>query len=74
MATREASPRRCASTTSWTRTLGKAIPYGVYDVTNNQGWVSVGIDHDTAEFAADSIRRWWHEMGGAPLPAAPASC
>lgn len=43
--------------------LGKAIPYGVYDVTNNQGWVSVGIDHDTAYFAAASIRRWWQEMG-----------
>ena len=43
--------------------LGKAIPYGVYDVTTNQGWVSVGIDHDTAEFAAQAIRRWWHKMG-----------
>src|SRR5207253_10289351 len=43
--------------------LGKAIPYGVYDVTNNQGWVSVGIDHDTAYFATASIRRWWQEMG-----------
>jgi hypothetical protein len=45
--------------------LGKAIPYGVYDVTNNQGWVSVGIDHDTAYFATASIRRWWQEMGTA---------
>ena len=45
------------------KTLGKAIPYGVYDMTNNQGWVSVGIDHDTARFAVDSIRRWWGEMG-----------
>ena len=43
--------------------LGKAIPYGVYDVTNNQGWVSVGIDHDTAYFAARTIRRWWESMG-----------
>ena len=43
--------------------LGKAIPYGVYDVANNEGWVSVGIDHDTAYFAAASIRRWWKEMG-----------
>ena len=43
--------------------LGKAIPYGVYDIANNQGWVSVGIDHDTAEFAANSIRRWWDDMG-----------
>jgi hypothetical protein len=43
--------------------LGKAIPYGVYDQTLNQGWVSVGIDHDTAEFATETIRRWWDEMG-----------
>src|SRR5512147_3043840 len=43
--------------------LGKAIPYGVYDVTENQGWVSVGIDHDTARFAAEAIRRWWKKMG-----------
>jgi hypothetical protein len=39
--------------------LGKVAPYGVYDLTANQGWVSVGIDHDTAEFAVESIRRWW---------------
>lgn len=43
--------------------LGKAIPYGVYDLTQNQGWVSVGIDHDTARFAAEAIRRWWRKMG-----------
>ena len=43
--------------------LGKVAPYGVYDLTANQGWVSVGIDHDTAEFAVESIRRWWQEMG-----------
>ena len=48
--------------------LGKAIPYGVYDMTNNQGWVSVGIDHDTAQFAAASIRRWWREMGAERFP------
>jgi Rhodopirellula transposase DDE domain len=43
--------------------LGKAIPYGSYDVTQNEGWVSVGIDHDTARFAAEAIRRWWKKMG-----------
>jgi len=43
--------------------LGKAIPYGVYDLTSNQGWVSVGIDHDTARFAVEAIRRWWQKMG-----------
>jgi len=48
--------------------LGKAIPYGVYDLLNNQGWVSVGIDHDTAQFAANSIRRWWKEMGCRRFP------
>lgn len=42
---------------------GKAIPYGVYDLTRNRGWVSVGIDHDTAAFAVNSIRRWWRTMG-----------
>jgi hypothetical protein len=50
--------------------LGKAIPYGVYDMANNQGWVSVGIDHDTAQFAANSIRRWWCEMGQDRFPKA----
>jgi Rhodopirellula transposase DDE domain len=43
--------------------LGKVIPYGVYDLSFNQGWVSVGIDHDTAEFAVESIQHWWNEMG-----------
>jgi hypothetical protein len=43
--------------------LGKAIPYGVYDISENQGWVSVGIDHDTALVAAEAIRRWWKKMG-----------
>jgi hypothetical protein len=45
------------------RELGKALPYGVFDVSENQGWVSVGIDHDTARFAAEAIRRWWRKMG-----------
>jgi hypothetical protein len=43
--------------------LGKAIPYGVYDVTRNCGWVSVGIDHDTARFAVAALRRWWQKRG-----------
>ena len=50
--------------------LGKAIPYGVYDLASNEGWVSVGIDHDTARFAAASIGRWWQEMGCARFPRA----
>lgn len=42
---------------------GKAIPYGVYDIANNEGWINVGITHDTAEFAVESIRAWWKGMG-----------
>jgi hypothetical protein len=49
---------------------GKAIPYGVYDLASNEGWVSVGIDHDTARFAAASIGRWWNEMGAERFPRA----
>jgi hypothetical protein len=45
------------------KTLGKVIPYGVYDMVNDQGWVSVGVDHDTAQFATHSIRSWWARMG-----------
>jgi len=48
--------------------LGKAIPYGVYDVAANAGWVNVGTDHDTAAFAVESIRRWWKAMGRAAYP------
>lgn len=43
--------------------LGKVAPYGVYDITDNSGWVNVGIDHDTAAFAVESIRRWWNLLG-----------
>ena len=48
--------------------LGKAIPYGVYDLASNEGWVSVGIDHDTARVRAASILRWWKEMGSQRFP------
>lgn len=50
--------------------LGKAIPFGVYDVNNNSGWVNVGIDHETSEFAVESIRRWWITMGQEAHPSA----
>ena len=43
--------------------LGKVAPYGIYDLTANAGWVSVGIDHDTAQFATETLRRWWENMG-----------
>jgi hypothetical protein len=49
---------------------GKAVPYGVYDLALNKGWVTVGIDHDTAAFAVNTIRRWWREMGAAAYPRA----
>src|SRR5262245_46062058 len=49
---------------------GKAIPYGVYDMAANAGWVSVGVDHDTAEFAVESLRRWWRNMGSRVHPQA----
>ena len=48
--------------------LGKGIPYGVYDTAKNEAWVSVGIDHDTASFAVESIRRWWRCMGRDSYP------
>jgi transposase len=50
--------------------LGKAIPYGVYDLASNTGWVNVGTDHDTAQFAVESIRRWWNDAGRAAYPRA----
>jgi hypothetical protein len=49
---------------------GKAIPYGVYDLHRNEGWVSVGVDHDTASFAVNAIRRWWTIMGSPAYPRA----
>ena len=50
--------------------LGKALPYGIYDLAANAGWVSVGVDHDTSEFAVETLRRWWREMGQASYPGA----
>jgi transposase len=50
--------------------LGRAAPYGIYDLGRNSGWVSVGMDHDTAEFAVETIRRWWRSMGQPSYPSA----
>ena len=50
--------------------LGRVAPYGVYDLAHNTGWVSVGVDHDTASFAVETIRRWWHAMGQERYPGA----
>jgi hypothetical protein len=52
------------------RELGKAIPYGVYDLGANAGWVSVGTDHDTAAFAVATLRRWWQQAGQMLYPTA----
>jgi len=48
--------------------LGKAVPYGIYDIDKNVGWVNIGNDHDTSAFAVESIRKWWHGMGSALYP------
>ena len=48
--------------------LGKAVPYGIYDIADNAGWVNLGISHDTAVFSVESIRRWWYELGAARYP------
>jgi hypothetical protein len=63
-------PRRVKSKDFPDKELGKVAPYGVYDLTANEGWVSVGIDHDTAEFAVESVRRWWYRMGRVVYPEA----
>jgi len=51
-------------------TVPKAVPYGIYDIGENRGWVSVGVDADTAEFAVESIRQWWKWMGKRRYPKA----
>jgi hypothetical protein len=50
--------------------LGRAVPYGIYDIASNAGWVNVGVDNDTATFAVQTIRRWWQEVGRARYPLA----
>ena len=66
----EGSPQRVRTHDFRDKELGVGIPYGVYDLTRNDGWVSVGIDHNTAEFATESVRRWWERMGSLAYPAA----
>jgi Rhodopirellula transposase DDE domain len=66
----EGSPQRVRTHDFRDKELGVGIPYGVYDLTRNDGWVNVGIDHDTAEFATESVRRWWERMGSVAYPAA----
>jgi hypothetical protein len=59
----EGSPEEVRSKDFKDKELGKVAPYGVYDQTADEGWVSVGIDHDTAEFGTETLRRWWSHMG-----------
>jgi hypothetical protein len=66
----QGKPERVRSKDFKDEKLGKVAPYGIYDWTTNEGWVSVGIDHDTAEFATESIRRWWERMGSQAHPQA----
>jgi hypothetical protein len=68
----QGSPRPVRTHDFEAKTLGQVVPYGVYDPTHNAGWVSVGIDHDTAYFATATIRRWWQEMGRQVYPKAEA--
>ena len=68
----QGQPETVKSTDFPDKQLGKVSPYGVYDLTANEGWVSVGITHDTAEFAVESIRRWWYRMGNKVYPKATA--
>ena len=67
---RQGQPVKVRSKDFIDKQLGKGIPYGVYDITANNGWVSVGIDHDTAQFAVESMRRWWQHMGSRVYPRA----
>jgi Rhodopirellula transposase DDE domain len=64
----EGSPPQVRTHDFRDKQLGVAIPYGVYDLARNDGWVSVGIDHNTAEFATESVRRWWERMGSLAYP------
>ena len=57
------SLNRSGFTISSSKVQGKVAPYGVFDIAANEGWVNVGVDHDTAAFAVESIRRWWDKLG-----------
>ena len=67
---RKGDPERVRSHDFKIKELGKVNPYGVYDQTRNEGWVNVGIDHDTSAFAVESIRQWWNSMGKKVYPEA----
>ena len=64
------SENRCRPTCTTSKESWKVTPYGVYDMAANTGWVSVGSDHDTGQFAVESIRRWWEHVGRPGYPEA----
>lgn len=66
----EGQPRRVNVHDFIDKERGKAIPYGIYDIADNSGWVSVGVTHDTAQFAVNAVRRWWEKMGRPRYPGA----
>jgi hypothetical protein len=66
----QGQPERVSTYDFPSQAEGKAIPYGVYDVGQNEGWVSVGTDHDTAEFAVATLGQWWRQMGAPTYPGA----
>jgi hypothetical protein len=66
----EGSPEEVRCKDFKDKALGKVAPYGIYDQTTDEGWVSVGIDHDTAQFATETLRRWWSHMGVRVYPRA----
>ena len=65
---------RARARLSRSRNSARAVPYGIYDLAANAGWVSVGIDHDTAAFAVQTIRRWWQADGPRSLSPRPTAC
>ena len=65
---RKGSPERVRTHDFKDKQLGKAIPHGLYDVGADQGWITVGVDRDTSQFAVNSIRRWWHQLGAGRYP------
>jgi hypothetical protein len=65
---RKGSPERVRTHDFKDKELGKAIPHGIYDVGADHGWITVGVDRDTSQFAVNSIRRWWHKLGKPRYP------
>jgi hypothetical protein len=65
---RRAIPKKWGVYDFLSKALGRAVPYGIYDIAANAGWVSVGINHDTSAFAVQTVRRWWQDIGRVRYP------